>query len=316
MLKTCDVRHASHASRPVHLRTRWSPRFPPGTGRRLVREICLIATFALLYEEIRAHMVQAGAAAASHALLIVRAEQDLGIFHEQAVQAVFLRSDNVIDAFNAYYGGTHFLIPALVLAWLLLRHPAHYGRARTSLAVSTGLAFIVFWVFPVAPPRLLPAHFGIVDTLVTPDGSGHFDSVLLNSAGDQYASMPSLHVAWAVWCALALYPVLRHRALRALAVAYPLLTTLVVVATGNHFFLDAVAGAVLACLTWFAVTRTGAWLTVRRATWRARHGHGPLSPSGRPRRPDATTLRPCRGRLQPGTHEEREDVSARPLRGN
>jgi PAP2 superfamily len=61
----------------------------------------------------------------------------------------------------------------------------------------------------VAPPRLLPARFGIIDTLVAPDGSGHFDSTLINSAGDKYASMPSLHVACAVWCALALYPVAR-----------------------------------------------------------------------------------------------------------
>ena len=57
-------------------------------------------------------------------------------------------------------------------------------------------------------------------------------------------------VAWAVWCALALYPVLRHRALRVLAAAYPVMTTLVVVATGNHYFLDALAGTLLASLTW------------------------------------------------------------------
>jgi hypothetical protein len=47
--------------------------------------------------------------------------------------------------------------------------------------------------------------------------------------------MPSLHVAWAVWCAVALYPVVRQRALRVLVAAYPVMTTLVVVATGNHY---------------------------------------------------------------------------------
>jgi hypothetical protein len=144
--------------------------------------------------------------------------------------------------------------------------------------VITGLGFVCFWLFPVAPPRLLPARFGIIDTLVTPDGSGHFDSVLLNSAGDVYASMPSLHVAWAVWAALALFPVVRHPALRALAVAYPLATTLVVVATGNHFFLDAIAGTALACGSWAVTTRASARLTVEVATWRARHGRGPSTP--------------------------------------
>src|SRR6266581_3202836 len=212
--------------------------------RRVAGELGLVAVFLLVYEEIRWHMVQAGGAAASHALSVVSAERAIGLFHEQAVQAVFTPWDTVTDAFNTYYGGTHFLVPAVTLAWLLLRHPEQYRRARTALAVTTAVAFVCFWLYPVAPPRLLPAGFGFVDTLRA-GGSGHLESGLINTAGDQYASMPSLHVAWAVWCALALYPMFRHWALRALVVAYPVMTTLVVVATGNHFFLDAVAGTLL-----------------------------------------------------------------------
>ena len=246
--------------------TRLHLRFTAETWRRLIRETCLVATLAVIYVEIGKHMVQAGGAAASHAMLVVSAEQDLGLFREHAVQAAIIGNDTVTDAFNAYYGGTHFLIPALVLAFLMIRHPAHYQRARTALTVATGLGFLCFWLFPVAPPRLLPARFGIIDTLVAPDGSGSIDSTLISSAGDKYASMPSLHVAWAVWCALALYPVVRSRLLRALIVAYPVMTTLVVVATGNHFFLDALAGALLAVIAWVAVTRIGTWLTVRRGT--------------------------------------------------
>jgi membrane-associated phospholipid phosphatase len=278
MIRTCDVRprarHAGHAGHvghvghavpwPLHPAVHWPVQVAAGTWRRLVKEIFLIATFALVYEEIRDHMVQAGAAAASHALLIVSTEQALGLFHERAVQDAIIGNDTVTDAFNAYYGGTHFLIPILVLSWLMIRHPAHYARARTALAAMTGLAFIVFWLFPVAPPRLLPARFGIIDTLVA--GSGQAESALISAAGDQYASMPSVHVAWAVWCALAIYPVARHWAVRVLAIAYPLVTTLVVVSTGNHFFLDVIAGALLAIATWVAVTRIGAWLTVRIAT--------------------------------------------------
>jgi PAP2 superfamily len=233
---------------------------------RVARELGLVAVLALIYEEISAQLVQAGGVAASHAQLIVAAERTLGWFHEQAVQSVFIHSDPITDAFNAYYGGTHFLVPAFVLGWLLWRHPGHYGRARTALILTTAIAFVCFWLFPVAPPRMLPARFGIADMLTTPDGSGHFETSLINTAGDKYASMPSLHVAWAVWCALALYPVVRSRLLRALIVAYPVMTTLVVVATGNHFFLDALAGALLAVITWVAVTRIGTWLTVRRGT--------------------------------------------------
>jgi membrane-associated phospholipid phosphatase len=269
MIRTCDVRPGTHHP---------TGRVAAGTWRRLVKEIFLIAGLAVIYEEIRDHMVQAGAAAAGHALQVVSAEQALGLFHERAVQDAIIGSDTVTDAFNAYYGGTHFLIPALVLAWLMIRHPAHYARARTALAAITGLAFIVFWLYPVAPPRLLPARFGIIDTLVA--GSGHIEGALISAAGDQYASMPSVHVAWAVWCALAVYPVARHRAVRALAIAYPLLTTLVVVATGNHFFLDVIAGALLACVTWAAVTWVGAWLSVRLATRRSHREPGRWRPVG------------------------------------
>jgi PAP2 superfamily len=294
MIRTCDVRPGARRARaarpavhrpvhlavhwPGHLSWHWPVHIAAGTWRRLIREIVLIATFAVIYEEIRDHLVQAGAAAASHALLIVSAEQSLGLFHERAVQDAILSNGTVTDAFNAYYGGTHFLIPILVLAWLMIRHPAHYARARTSLAAITGLAFIAFWLFPVAPPRLLPARFGIIDTLVA--GSGHVESALLSAAGDQYASMPSVHVAWAVWCALAVYPVARHWAVRVLAVAYPLMTVLVVVATGNHFFLDVIGGALLACVTWVVVTRAGAWFSVRIATGRAHRQPGRWRPVG------------------------------------
>ncbi|HEY2279756.1 MAG TPA: phosphatase PAP2 family protein [Streptosporangiaceae bacterium] len=233
-------------------------------GRRWPRVVRELGLLAIIYEEISAHLVQAGSVAASNALLIVGAERSLGLFDERAAQAVFLHNDTITDAFNASYGGTHFLVPAFVLGWLMFRHPGQYGRARTALAMLTLAAFACFWLFPVAPPRLLPAHFEIVDMLRAPDGSGDLESSLITTAGDRYASMPSVHVAWAVWCALALWPVVRPRILRALVVAYPLMTILVVVVTGNHYFLDTIAGAGLAVVTWIAVTRIGAWLSVRR----------------------------------------------------
>lgn len=256
-------------------RPRWLTR-PAGWGwRRVAGELMLVGLFCLIYEELRDHTVQAGTVAASHALSIVSAERALGLFHEQAVQAAFRGTQGVIDVFNLYYGGTHFLIPAAILVWLALRHPGRYALARTALAVTTGVAFLFFWLFPVAPPRLLPGRFGIIDTLNAVGTSGHFETRLITTAGDIYASMPSLHVGWAVWCALAVYPVVRHWALRCLVIAYPLATTLVVVATGNHFFLDAIAGAVLAVASWASVK----WIS-RRGTAAVRPGMTWLESSG------------------------------------
>ncbi len=53
--------------------------------------------------------------------------------------------------------------------------------------------------------------------------------------------MPSLHIAWAVWCTLAVWRATRRWA-RALASVYPLATAFAVLATGNHFLLDMLAG--------------------------------------------------------------------------
>jgi hypothetical protein len=242
-----------------------APAAPSRRSRRwLAREFLLIFVFGVIYEELHDHMVQVGAVAAQHALGIVGFEKVLGLFQEEAVQDVFLHIPGVMRSFNLYYGGTHFLVPAGALIWLAMRHPERYARARTTLAAVTGLGFLCFWLYPVAPPRLLPARFRIVDTLLTLGHAGHVASALINRAGDTYASLPSLHVAWALWCTLALYPVIRHRWLRVLAAAYPLMTTLVVVTTGNHFFVDTIAGALLAVVTWAAVEM----LARSRPDWR------------------------------------------------
>src|ERR1700743_1699284 len=105
MLRTSDPQSRPLAGPGLRPGTRWRPPVTRETWFRLAKEIVLIAVFALLYEEIREHMVQAGAGAATPALALVDACQALGIFHEQAVQAALIGSDTVTDAFNLYYGG-------------------------------------------------------------------------------------------------------------------------------------------------------------------------------------------------------------------
>jgi PAP2 superfamily len=229
------------------------------TWAQIGRELLIVGTFCGLYELLRTDVVQDGAQAAAHSLWVVHLESQLDLFHEASVQNLFLRIPDVVKFFNLYYGGTHFLVPVFALGWLALRHRDHYARARTALAATTGIAFLIFRQFPVAPPRLLPPRFGIIDTLVTFHQSGHLEHSLIDSAGDIYAAMPSLHVAWALWSTLVLYPVVRHLAVRVVLVAYPIVTTLVVVATGNHFFLDAVFGSLLITLVWVAIPKVADW---------------------------------------------------------
>ena len=211
---------------------------------KVARELLFIAVFIYFYELIRGSVVQSGAVATRHALWIVDIERSVGLFVERGVQSVFLSSHAVVGGFNLYYGGTHFLVPAAVLIWLGVRHPAHYSRARNLLMATTVVGFACFWLFPVAPPRLLPAHFEIVDTIRHLDGTRAV-ATLIDRAGNAYAALPSLHVAWAVWCTMAVYQLLEHRWSRVVALLYPVATILAVVVTGNHFVADCVMGTVL-----------------------------------------------------------------------
>ncbi|MGF7236286.1 MAG: phosphatase PAP2 family protein [Frankia sp.] len=148
-----------------------------------------------------------------------------------------------------YYAALHFVVTPAVLVWLYHRHPAHYRAARTTLAIATILALIGFWLFPTTPPRLLPGstfHDTLADThhwgWWAGDGSAPRG---FGSLTNQLAAMPSLHVGWALWAGWLIARHARRPAVRALGAAYPVLTTLVVMGTGNHYLLDAVAGATL-----------------------------------------------------------------------
>ncbi|GIT00413.1 MAG: hypothetical protein CM1200mP26_21250 [Acidimicrobiales bacterium] len=125
------------------------------------------------------------------------------------------------------------------------------------------------------PPRLLSncGEFGgclatlhpYVDTVTDVGGLWSFDSGTMQSVSNQYAAMPSLHFAWATWCALVLWPIVRNRAARALVAAYPVATLFAVIVTGNHFWLDAVGGlVVLGAGSLLAGLLVGAWAALHR----------------------------------------------------
>lgn len=113
---------------------------------------------------------------------------------------------------------------------------------RNALLFVNLIGFAVFWLFPVAPPRMLAA-FGFVDIVGTAHSFGSWSTGTLASQANEYAAMPSLHVAWAVWCALAIWAIRRDIPARAAVVIYAVGTCLIVMATANHYFLDVAAGA-------------------------------------------------------------------------
>jgi len=126
------------------------------------------------------------------------------------------------------------------------------------IVTATGLALIGFSLYPLMPPRLLHLehlNLGFVDTLQKYPTFWSFDSGPAARVSNQYAAMPSVHIAWATWCALAMVPRLKSTGGKILAASYPFVTLVVIVITANHFVLDAVGGVVILAIGWVVAHR-------------------------------------------------------------
>lgn len=219
-----------------------------GRGLRWWREVLYILAFYGVYTAIRNTQGSASVSAAKamgNALDIIRLEEMLGIYHERAIQQAFLGNRLFIELWNLFYGSFHFVVTAFALVLLFRRFPGRYRQWRNTLAFTTALALIGFATYPLMPPRLLPPSYGYVDTLATYGSLWSFDSGTVSKISNQYAAMPSLHFAWAMWSSLVLVSAVRSTWARALAWAYPVMTLFAIVVTANHFILDAVGGLVV-----------------------------------------------------------------------
>lgn len=204
---------------------------------------------------------------------------------ETSVQRVFLPHPLLIQFFNLYYDSLHFPVLIATMVWLFVRHRDSYRRLRTTLVGLTGACLLV-QLIPVAPPRMLP-ETGLIDTAVQ-----YHQSVYSSVGGfdpDQLSAMPSVHVGWAILVAVAVIGTARTR-WRWLAVLYPVMTTLAVVVTANHFWLDGIVAALLLVVV-LAAQSLGRMLGARlRLARDSRRGCAPEEP--RPETVDAGGSRP------------------------
>ncbi len=172
---------------------------------------------------------------------IVAAERRLGIHFEPELQRMLLPRTRVIAVLNVAYAVANV---GLTVGWLMrlfFRRRPEFHRLRRAAVLTTLGAQPVFLLFPTAPPRTLD-HF--VDTIAEVSGFD-LDSGLVAKLYDPIAAMPSIHVAYAVVTATGIAETSRSPFARRLAPAYPPLVALTVLATANHYVLDAVAGAAL-----------------------------------------------------------------------
>ncbi|MCZ9350111.1 phosphatase PAP2 family protein [Streptomyces mutabilis] len=218
------------------LRRLRAPRRP-----RLWFEILLIALSYWTYSLIRNAVPEQRGQALRNADWIWKVEQQLGIAVEQSVNHAVNSVTWLVVGMNYYYATLHFVVTLGVLVWLYRSHPGRYAATRLVLFATTGVALVGYYLYPLAPPRLMNGgHF--IDTVMVHETWGSMASGDLKNMSNQYAAMPSMHIGWSVWCGLTIFALASVPWVRVLGLVYPALTLVVIVATANHFWLDAVGG--------------------------------------------------------------------------
>ncbi|MYW64636.1 hypothetical protein GTY65_11235 [Streptomyces sp. SID8379] len=223
---------------------------------RLWFEILLIAVSYWTYSLIRNAVPEQKAQALRNADWIWSLEHHLGIAVEQSVNHAVNAVSWLIVGMNYYYATLHFVITLGVLVWLFRRHPGRYAATRLVLFATTAVALVGYYFFPLAPPRLMSPGSGtrFVDTVAVHQTWGSMASGNLKNMSNQYAAMPSMHIGWSLWCGLTIFALASAPWARILGLLYPAATLVVIVATANHFWLDAVGG--MLCLAFgFLVAR-------------------------------------------------------------
>lgn len=207
----------------------------------LVLEIAMLAAAYLAYSAIRNAVPDQAAAAVARAWDLLRFEQSLQIDIELAINEAINSVTWLIVAMNYFYATMHFVVTIGVLVWLYRWHPGRYRPMRTALLITTALALLGYFFYALAPPRLLPG-VDYIDTVVVHNTWGSMASGDLQSLSNQYAAMPSMHAGWSLWCGLAIVVFARNYWVKVAGALYPVMTLVVIVATANHFVLDAVVG--------------------------------------------------------------------------
>ncbi|MDQ1709418.1 MAG: hypothetical protein QOG49_803, partial [Frankiaceae bacterium] len=242
---------AAAAGRWGLLPSRWRLRRSP----RWWQEILFILISYVLYSKVRNNVggvvsADCGARATlsdlqriacNRALDIWHFERALGTGFELAMNKAVAKIQWLALAANYWYAIAHFIVTVGVLIWIYRRHPLQYRGLRTALYSTNVAALLGYTFYELAPPRML-TQVGFVDTVVRFHTWGSWGSGGVASVSNQFAAMPSMHIGWSTWVAIALVRLSRRTWVRVLGVLYPCVTFFVIVVTANHFWLDALGG--------------------------------------------------------------------------
>ena len=228
----------------------------------LLRQIVLFCGAYYLYRLVRGLVDGDAAAAFDNARTLVDIERALGLFFEPGLQAWALGQSWLIDASNWMYVNSHFTITTVFLAWLYLARNPFFYFVRNMFMVAMGLALVGYLAYPTAPPRFMP-EWGFTDTVE--QFVGQAGSNAAHVFYNPFAAVPSMHVAFALMIAATAVRLVKPKPLKVLWATYPLIVTVVVVVTANHFWLDVALGVVVALLS--AAAAQSALARARPEAW-------------------------------------------------
>jgi hypothetical protein len=238
----------------------------------VLRQIVLAGAAYLGYNLVRGLVDGRASASAAfqHARDLIQVERTLHFFVEPSIQAWASGSRLLMDVSSWLYVNAQTSITIAALVYLYLRHNHSFYFVRNMFAIAMLIALVGYAVFPTAPPRFLP-EWGFIDSVSDLTGV-HVShaSASMSALLNPYAAVPSMHVAFALMIGWPLARLSRTRLARVLWRLYPLLIAFVIVATANHFILDALLGALTAGVSALGAGRLG---RMRPAAWRFSHAH-------------------------------------------
>jgi membrane-associated phospholipid phosphatase len=230
----------------------------------VARQVLLFAAAYGAYRAVRGLVSADGTVAFQHAREVIQLERTLHVFVEPSIQAWASGSHVVMALASWIYLNAQFTVSVGALVYLYVRQNRSFYFVRNMMLIAMAIALIGYAVFPTAPPRFLP-EWGFVDTVSNMTGLHvSHSSALFENFVNPYAAMPSMHVAFALIIGWPMARLLRRRVVQALWLLYPFLIAFVIIATANHFVIDAMLGAVTAgisaCIaTQLARLRASAW---------------------------------------------------------
>jgi PAP2 superfamily len=247
-----------------HLARVWrlSGRWLPNGWLDAIRQLALFAGAYYLYRIVRGLVDGQAGLAFENARNLVDFERSVGLFFEPGQQAWARGQEWILVWANWMYVNSHFVITTTFLIWLYIARNYAFYYVRNMFMVAMTLALAGYVVYPTAPPRFLP-EWGFTDTVANFVGEGASNSA--SALYNPFAAVPSMHVAFALMIAVPATMLVRNRLLKVFWAIYPALVTFVVMATANHFWMDAALGALVAAASAsaasyaFARARPDAW---------------------------------------------------------